>query len=75
MKNFFAEHKNQLEDQAQKVQAAKPSGEFTQNPVFLFGGSNPPEFSELLAALPKRAVVDQLVGRYFNSLDPAVREY
>lgn len=75
MKNFFAEHKNQLEDQAQKVQAAKTSGEFTQNPVFLFGGSNPPEFSELLAALPKRAVVDQLVGRYFNSLDPAVREY
>ncbi|KAL9611807.1 MAG: hypothetical protein Q9167_003575 [Letrouitia subvulpina] len=72
VKNFFAEHKNQLEDQAQKVQAAKPSGELTQNPVFLFGGSNPPEFSELLAALPKRAVVDQLVGRYFNSLDPAV---
>lgn len=73
MKNFFAEHKTQFEDQAVKVQQTKSRLDVAaQGPIFLFGGSKPPPYEELLAQLPKRSVTDRLVSRYFNSYDPAV---
>ena len=73
VKNYFAEHKKQLEDQMEKVQKSKRSEDSApQGPTFLFGGSKAPEYSELLAALPNRAVTDKLITRYFNSYDPAI---
>ncbi|CAF9920172.1 hypothetical protein IMSHALPRED_004836 [Imshaugia aleurites] len=73
VKNYFSEHKKQWEDQMLKVQEAKNRVDSApQGPTFLFGGSNPPPYSDLLAQLPKRTVTDRLVSRYFNSYDPAV---
>ncbi|KAI4144699.1 MAG: hypothetical protein L6R39_004069 [Caloplaca ligustica] len=74
VKNYFAEHKKQLEEQAQKVQASKTEEAFPQGPTFLFGGVNPPEFPDLLASLPKRVITDKLIARYFSSYDPAIRK-
>lgn len=73
VKNYFSEHKKQWDDQVLKVQEAKNRVDSApQGPTFLFGGSQPPSYSELLAQLPKRTVTDKLVSRYFNSYDPAV---
>ena len=73
VKNYFAEHKKQLEDQVVKVQAAKARMDSTETgPMFLFGGGKVPEYSEILAQMPKRTVTDKLITRYFNSYDPAV---
>ncbi|KAL8897063.1 MAG: hypothetical protein Q9207_007403 [Kuettlingeria erythrocarpa] len=72
VKNYFAEHKKQLEDQAQRVEASKKEEAFPQGPAFLFGGVNPPEFSELLGCLPKRVIADNLINRYFSSYDPSI---
>ena len=73
VKNYFSEHKKQWDDQMLKVQEAKNRVDSApQGPTFLFGGSQPPPYSELLAQLPKRTVTDKLISRYFNSYDPAV---
>ena len=73
VKNYFHEHKKQLDDQMEKVQKSKKSEDSApQGPTFLFGGSKAPEYSELLSALPNKTVTDKLVQRYFNSYDPAV---
>ncbi len=73
VKNYFREHKKQFEDQIRKVAAAKQD-EGTTGPGFLFNTALPPTREELLAALPSRPVVDQIVSRYFNSNDPALRK-
>ncbi|KAL8738466.1 MAG: hypothetical protein Q9181_000722 [Wetmoreana brouardii] len=70
VKNFFAEHKKQLDEQAQRVQESKTEENFPQGPTFLFDGSNAPEFPELLNSLPKRIITDKLVARFFNTFDP-----
>ncbi|KAL8648245.1 MAG: hypothetical protein Q9210_005107 [Variospora velana] len=72
VKNYFAEHKKQLDEQAQKVQASKTDEAFPQGPTFLFGGVNPPEFPELLHSLPQKVITDKVIARYFNSSDPAI---
>lgn len=74
VKNYFNEHKKQLEEQAQKIQAQKKDDNFPEGLPVLFGGVNPPEFAELLGSLPKRLITDKLVHRYFNSFDPSIRE-
>ncbi|KAI9798437.1 MAG: hypothetical protein M1833_004831 [Piccolia ochrophora] len=71
VKNYFAEHRKQLEDQYEKV-AASTGGIGTKGPVFLYGTVPPPAREELIAAIPPRLTVDKLVARYFNSYDPAV---
>ena len=73
VKNYFSEHKKQWDEQMLKVQEAKNRVDSApQGPTFLFGGSQPPPYPQLLAQLPKRTVTDKLVSRYFNSYDPAV---
>ncbi|KAL8909983.1 MAG: hypothetical protein Q9171_004716 [Xanthocarpia ochracea] len=72
VKNYFIEHKKQLEEQAQKIQAQKKEDNFPEGLPVLFGGVNPPEFSELLGSLPKRLITDKLVHRYFSSFDPSI---
>ncbi|KAI9819557.1 MAG: hypothetical protein M1827_007007 [Pycnora praestabilis] len=70
-KQDSGEHKKQFNEQALKVNASKQSDE-NPGPAFLFGASKPPDKSEILASIPTRPVVDQLVSRYFNSYDPAI---
>lgn len=73
MKNYFQEHKKQYEEQNNKVQQAKAKMDSTiQGPMFLFGGTKPPDFMTLLNQMPKRTVADKLITRYFNAYDPAV---
>lgn len=74
VKNYFAEHQKQYEEQIRKVQESKKREESIQVPTFLFGGAQKPEYSELLSFLPKRSVADKLVARYFNTYDPAIRK-
>ena len=75
VKSYFSQQvqKQAYEDQMLKVNEAKSRIDAApQGPMFLFGGSKPPSYSELLAQMPKRSVTDKLVSRYFNSYDPAV---
>ena len=75
VKTYFSQQvqKQAYEDQMAKINEAKARADSTpQGPTFLFGGAKPPPISELLAQVPKRAVTDKLVARYFNSYDPAV---
>jgi len=73
VKNYFSQHKKEFDEQIIKVQEAKSRVDSApQGPTFLFGGSKPPPYSELLAQMPKRSVTDKLVSRYFNSYDPAI---
>ncbi|KAI9756147.1 MAG: hypothetical protein M4579_003960 [Chaenotheca gracillima] len=71
VKNYFADHKQQYEDQEEKVNAFKDPTMYS-GPGFLFGASDPPPRSEITSSLPSRSSADKLVARYFNSYDPAV---
>ncbi|KAL8730636.1 MAG: hypothetical protein Q9166_003949 [cf. Caloplaca sp. 2 TL-2023] len=70
VKNYFVEHKKQLEEQAQKIQAQKKADNFPEGLPVLFGGGNPPELSELLGSLPKRQITDKLYEAFWA--DPHV---
>ena len=72
LKNFFKEHKKQIDEQFQKVAASKGQ-ECINGEPFMFSTAPPPDRAEILAALPSRHVVDRLIARYFNSSDPAIR--
>ena len=72
VRNYWTEHKKQHEEQWVKVEALKKRDGISQGPAFLFGGRHVPPYSELLAALPPRQVVDKLVSRYWNEYDPAI---
>jgi hypothetical protein len=41
----------------------------------IFDSESPATKEDLLAALPKRPIVDRLIYRYFNSNSPALREW
>ncbi|KAL8689447.1 MAG: hypothetical protein Q9224_004637 [Gallowayella concinna] len=72
VKNYFIENKKQFDEQALKIQAQKKEDNFPEGLPVLFGGVNPPEFSELLGSLPKRLITDKLVDRYFMSSDHSI---
>lgn len=71
MKNYFANHKAELENQYSKVKTAVPATAIT-GPLFLFGSHQQVSEQELRSGLPSKAAVEKLVTRYFNSYDPAV---
>jgi len=73
VKHHFANHKKEYEAQMEKIaQTRKSAGvEVGSGPTFLFGTTVPPPRSEILRALPRKYLCDILVGRYFNSYDPA----
>ena len=75
VKNWFAEHKKQYDDQALKVEASKHSDDFIKGPTFLFGGSKLPEYSDILASVPGRLITDKIIARYWNSYDPSIRKF
>lgn len=73
VKNYFASHKKEYEAQMEKIAQTRRNDGFDTGaePALLFGASVPPPRSEILRALPSKYMSDILVGRYFNSYDPA----
>ncbi|KAL1302497.1 hypothetical protein AAFC00_002887 [Neodothiora populina] len=69
VKNYFANHKDQYQEQFQKVEASK---EDHDTGSFLFRAPRLNDKSEIIANFPTKPAVDRLVARYFNSYDPAV---
>jgi hypothetical protein len=73
VKNYFVAHKKEYEAQMEKVeQARKTMGtDVGSGPALLFGSTIPPSRAEILAQIPSRYMSDILIGRYFNTFDPA----
>jgi hypothetical protein len=73
VKNYFVAHKKEYEEQMEKVEQARKSmgTDVGSGPALLFGSTIPPSRSEILAQIPSRYMSDILIGRYFNTFDPA----
>lgn len=70
VKNYFNNHKKDLEKSYEKVLLSKPA--YARNgPTFLMGAA-PATDVELRAELPPKSAVLTLCARYFNSMDNAV---
>lgn len=70
VKNYFVNHKKDLERSYEKVLLSKPATA-RDGPTFLLGAAPATEV-ELRAELPTKSSVLMLCGRYFNSMDNAV---
>ncbi|KAJ5818209.1 hypothetical protein N7474_003800 [Penicillium riverlandense] len=70
VRNFFASHKKQYEEQAEKVKGHQPPTDVTES-TLLFGAMKPMTRPEILSSLPSKYTCDMLVARYFNTYDPA----
>ncbi len=71
MRNYFSNHKKEIEKNYEKIQRSKSSAS-RDGPAFLFGTHQELTDDELRAAIPSQSAVHKLVTRYFNSYDPAV---
>ncbi|EPS31528.1 hypothetical protein PDE_06483 [Penicillium oxalicum 114-2] len=71
VRNFFATHKKQFDDQAEKLAAARPAADGVGGSSILFGVTKPLSRPEIMAGMPSKYTTDILVARYFNSYDPA----
>lgn len=73
VKNYFVAHKKEYEAQIEKVEQARKSmgTDVGAGPALLFGSTIPPSRAEILAQIPSRYMSDILIGRYFNTFDPA----
>ena len=73
VKNYFVHHKKEYEEQMERVTQFRKDGAVDSGagPALLFGSTIPPARSEILAHLPSRYMSDILIGRYFNTFDPA----
>jgi hypothetical protein len=71
VKNYFINHKKELDQQYTKLEANTPASA-RGGPAFLFATYDPITEGELRAGLPPKSAVEKLVSRYFNSLDPSV---
>ncbi|KAI4648555.1 uncharacterized protein J4E78_008618 [Alternaria triticimaculans] len=71
VKNYFAEHKKQYEDQLKRFKAThvedRPPGT-----SFLMGGQKPTSKAEVLSRFPPKPTADLLVSRFFNTYDPGI---
>ena len=57
-----------------RVKAMHPDDE-SPGVSYLFRANKPADRSELVRAFPPKSTADLLVTRYFNTYDPALREY
>lgn len=73
VRNYFVAHKKEYEAQMEKVEQARKSmgTDVGAGPALLFGSTIPPSRAEILAQVPSRYMSDILIGRYFNTFDPA----
>ncbi|KAF7508990.1 hypothetical protein GJ744_008546 [Endocarpon pusillum] len=70
VRHFFQTHKNQFEEQTQRVAQTRKDRNDDSGPALLFGASKPPPRAEILSQLPSKYLTDILVARYFSTLDP-----
>ncbi|KAK2020082.1 fungal-specific transcription factor domain-containing protein [Colletotrichum eremochloae] len=70
VKNYFSNHKKELEKSYEKVMMSKPASA-REGPTFLLGAT-PASEVELRAELPPKSTILTLCSRYFNSMDNAV---
>lgn len=70
VKNYYTSHRDELHAQVRKVEALQQSDEQAQS-ICLF---TVPRigFQEIMKYFPQKAQTDVLIGRYFNSYDPAI---
>ncbi|KAJ4372036.1 hypothetical protein N0V83_003809 [Neocucurbitaria cava] len=71
VKNYFAEHKKQYDDQLKRYKAAH-SEERPPGTSFLMGGQKPSSKAEVLSRFPPKPTADILVSRFFNTYDPGI---
>ncbi|KAH7372239.1 hypothetical protein BKA66DRAFT_572363 [Pyrenochaeta sp. MPI-SDFR-AT-0127] len=71
VKNYFAEHKKQYEDQLKRYKAAH-SEERPPGTSFLMGGQKPSSRADVLSRFPPKNTADILVSRFFNTYDPGI---
>jgi len=57
-----------------KVSASRREEELA-GPAIFFGATKPPTRAEIVSQIPSKYTTDILIGRYFNSYDPATREW
>ncbi|CAK7235975.1 hypothetical protein SCUCBS95973_009447 [Sporothrix curviconia] len=70
VKNYFVQHRRDLEKSYERVLQSKPATA-KEAPTFLLGAEATTE-GDLRAELPPKSTVLTLCGRYFNSMDNAV---
>ncbi|CAK7202241.1 hypothetical protein SEUCBS139899_004963 [Sporothrix eucalyptigena] len=70
VKNYFVQHRKDLEKSYERVLQSKPATA-REAPTFLLGAEATTE-GDLRAELPPKSTVLTLCGRYFNSMDNAV---
>lgn len=73
VRNYFNTHKKQFEEQAMKLDAARPPT-FLSGSALLFGGTKPSSRAEIMSSLPSKYTTDLLIARYFTHYDPATRK-
>jgi hypothetical protein len=71
VKNYFAEHKKQYDDQLRRYKASH-SDEHPPGTAFLYGEQKPTTKAEILSQFPQKATADILVSRFFNTYDPGI---
>ncbi|KAF2847626.1 hypothetical protein T440DRAFT_520755 [Plenodomus tracheiphilus IPT5] len=71
VKNYFAEHKKQYEDQLRRYKATHNT-ERPPGTSFLMGGQKPSSRAEVLSRFPPKPTADILVSRFFNTYDPGI---
>jgi Fungal specific transcription factor domain len=71
VRNFFQTHKNQFEEQVNRVAQSRKELTDDSGPALLLGASKPPPRAEILSQLPSRYLTDILIARYFSTFDPA----
>lgn len=71
VKNYFAEHKKQFEDQLKRYKATR-STERPPGTSFLMGAQKPISKSEILSRFPPKSTADELVSRFFNTYGPGI---
>ncbi|KAJ5059272.1 hypothetical protein J3E74DRAFT_465866 [Bipolaris maydis] len=71
VKNYFAEHKKQYEDQLKRYRATH-IGDRPPGTSFLMGGQKPCSKAEVLSRFPPKPTADLLVSRFFNTYDPGM---
>jgi hypothetical protein len=71
VKNYFAEHKKQYDDQLKRYKASH-SDENPPGTSFLYGQRKNTSKAEILLQFPPKPTADILVSRFFNTYDPGI---
>jgi hypothetical protein len=72
VKNYFAEHKKQYDDQLKRYKASQSGEEHPPGTAFLYGQQKPTSKAEILSQFPPKPTADILVSRFFNTYDPGI---